>query len=198
MGEVVIMGANCDELKAFQKKLEKLNEAQKDEFFQACSKELAARLLAKVIKRTPVGQPPKINGAKTVKVQGESGKSKTMLTAEGARYEQYWASYQGGTLRRGWTAGENVNDFVNSIDIQHVGDKYIIEITNPVEYASYVEYGHRQTPKRYVPALGKRLKQGWIQGKFMLKISEEEIKNSQQKILQAKLNKFLKEVIEDD
>ena len=192
------MSADCDELKAFQKKLEKLNEAQKDEFFQACSKELAARLLAKVIKRTPVGQAPKINGAKTVKVQGESGKSKTMLTAEGARYEQYWASYQGGILRRGWTAGKNVNDFVNSIDIQHVGDKYIIEITNPVEYASYVEYGHRQTPKRYVPALGKRLKQGWVQGKFMLKISEEEIKNSQQKILQAKLNKFLKEVIEDD
>ena len=29
-----------------------------------------------------------------------------------------------------------------------------------MEYASYVEYGHRQEPGRYVPALGKRLKNG--------------------------------------
>ena len=31
----------------------------------------------------------------------------------------------GGTLKRGWTIGE----------IQHIGDAYKIEITNPVEYA---------------------------------------------------------------
>ena len=46
---------------------------------EACAKELAARLLAKVIKRTPVGQYP-------------SGSGKV-----------------GGTLRRGWTAGKNQN-----------------------------------------------------------------------------------------
>ena len=50
------MGKNVDirQLREFQKKLERM---QKDnnEFLEACAKELAARLLAKVIKRTPVG-----------------------------------------------------------------------------------------------------------------------------------------------
>lgn len=36
-----------------------------------------------------------------------------------------------------------------------------------VFYAPYVEYGHRQKPGRYVPAIGKRLKKSWVTGKFM-------------------------------
>ena len=63
---------------------------------------------------------------------------------------------KGGTLRRGWTIGEVVKE----------GGEYRVEIVNPVEYASYVEYGHRQTPGRYVPALGKRLTKGWVPGAF--------------------------------
>ena len=31
-----------------------------------------------------------------------------------------------------------------------------------------VEYGHRQTPGRYVPAIGKRLKKDFVPGKKML------------------------------
>lgn len=151
------MGANYKQLTEFQKKIEKLNNDQKEEFLEACCKELAARLLAKVIKRTP---------------------SDT------------------GVLRRGWTGGvkENATAYANSLSVKHEGGKYHIDIINPVEYASYVEYGHRQTPGRYVPELGKRLKQGWVQGKFMLTISENELNQMSDKILQAKLNKFMKEV----
>lgn len=39
---------------------------------------------------------------------------------------------------------------------------------NNVEYAAHVEYGHRQTPGRYVPAIGKRLKKDFVPGKKML------------------------------
>lgn len=56
---------------------------------------------------------------------------------------------------------------------------------------AYVEYGHRQTPGRYVPALGKRLKKGWVRGHFMLTISEQEIQSIAPQILEEKIKEFL-------
>ena len=65
---------DCSGLQKFRDKLKaNLSSNQVDDFIESCAKELAARLLAKVIKRTPVGQYPKGSGKK------------------------------GGTLRRGWT-----------------------------------------------------------------------------------------------
>ena len=125
---------------------------QIDQFMTSCAKELAARLLAKVIKRTPVGQY-------------EEGSGKT-----------------GGTLRRGWTGGNNSNGsaYANSLKVNKVGTDYVIEIINPVEYASYVEFGHRT-----------RNHKGWVEGKFMLTISEDEIRRSAPRILEKKLKKYL-------
>lgn len=49
------------QLEAFRDKLQKqLNPSQIDLFLEQCAKELAARLLAKVIKRTPVGDYSKL------------------------------------------------------------------------------------------------------------------------------------------
>lgn len=151
------MSADYKQLTKFQKQIEQLNNEQKQQFLEACCKELAARLLAKVVKRTPSSS---------------------------------------GVLRRGWTAGikQNATDYANSLNINKVADKYYIDIVNPVEYASYVEYGHRQTPGRYVPELGKCLKQGWVEGKHMLSISESELNNMSDAILQKKLKNFMKEV----
>lgn len=127
---------------------------QIDLFLTSCAKELAARMLAKVIKRTPVGQYPKGSG----KV--------------------------GGTLRRGWTGGNNSNAtaYANSLKVEKVGSDYVIEIINPVEYASYVEFGHRTKNHK-----------GWVEGKFMLTISEEEVRKSAPAILEKKLKNYLKE-----
>ena len=144
-----------DELQKLKEQIEKLGDpTQTDQFLNSCAKELAARLLAKVIKRTPVGQYPK-------------GSGKT-----------------GGTLRRGWTGGNNSNAtaYANSLNVNKVGNDYVIEIINPVEYASYVEYGHRTRNHR-----------GWVEGHFMLTISEDEIRKSAPQILEKKLNKYLKE-----
>lgn len=126
---------------------------QIDQFLTSCAKELAARLLAKVIKRTPVGQYPE-------------GSGKT-----------------GGTLRRGWTADQDANAkaYANSMTVSKVGNDYVIEIINPVEYASYVEFGHRT-----------RNHKGWVEGHFMLTISEEEIRKSAPRVLEKKLNDYLK------
>lgn len=37
------------------------------------------------------------------------------------------------------------------------------------DYARHVEFGHRQQPGRYVPAIGKRLKRSWVPGQAYLK-----------------------------
>lgn len=145
---------NFDELKDLKKKLSNLEQKKVEEFMESCAKELAARLLAKVIKRTPVGVYP-------------SGSGKV-----------------GGTLRRGWTAEKNQNarSYANSLKIQHIGNVYKIEIINPVEYASYVEYGHRT-----------RNHKGWVEGKFMMTISEQEIQTIAPKALENKIKKLLGE-----
>lgn len=120
-------------------------------FLESCAKELAARLLTKTIRRTPVGQ---------------------------------YAHRVGGTLRRGWTAEQqqNVTAYVNSLNVTRNGGVYTIEIVNPVEYAPYVEFGHRTRNG------------GWVEGLFMLTISEQEVQNDAPKILEKKLQKKLGEI----
>ncbi len=173
------------EIEKLQKQIEQM-ERDRDRFCEACAKELAARLLAKVIKRTPVGKAPKLAGPRTVKIKGVDGKSRTFLSKSGAIQQKYWTGYQGGTLRRNWTVEK----------IQKIGDSYQIEVTNPTEYASYVEYGHRQKPGRYVPALGKSLKKAWVPGTFMMTISERQIQSVAPSILNKMLANYLKGVFD--
>lgn len=157
------------QLKAFERKLAKLATADYDKFCQDCAKELAARLLAKVIKRTPIGV--------------------------------YKDGTVGGTLRRGWTAkshreaelaatfggGNEPKKFTDSMTVRKVGSNYEIEVINPVEYAWYVEYGHRT-----------RNHKGWVSGKFMMTISADELENQSPAILEKKLFKFLKGAFDGD
>lgn len=173
-------------LKEFQRKLERLDQSAIDGFLEDCTKELAGRLLSKVVKRTPVGD---YTHEVTVTAKRDGKKHK-----KGEQYKKRVnpSGKKGGTLRRGWTGGQRYSkEYADSLSIRHEGGSYIIEIVNPVEYASYVEYGHRQEPGRYVPELGKRLKQGWSPGKFMMTISEKELKDMAPKILENKLKKFL-------
>lgn len=93
----------------------------------------------------------------------------------------------GGTLRINWHISS----------IKKSGNCYEIIVINKTEYASYVENGHRQEPGRYVPVLGKCLKSAWVEGVFMLKISEEEIQKIAPQLLEKKLKQKLKEVFND-
>lgn len=43
-----------------------------------------------------------------------------------------------------------------------------VTVYNNTEYATHVEYGHRQESGRYVSAIGKRLKKDFVPGKKML------------------------------
>lgn len=83
-----------------------------------------------------------------------------------------------GDLRKQWALS----------DIQKNGNELAITLYNPLEYASYKEYGHRMT-KHWVPGewkgnrfiynpdseKGMMVKAQWIEGKFMATISLKEI-----------------------
>ena len=146
---------NFRDFERIQENLERLNQEQVDIFIDACAKELAARLLAKVIKRTPVGDYPNSSGKK------------------------------GGTLRRGWTGGKTQGGkaYADSLRVNHYGNTYVIEVVNPVEYASYVEFGHRTSNHK-----------GWVNGRFMLTISEQEIQNAAPAIIEKKLMRQMGEL----
>lgn len=146
--------ADFSQMRAFAKAVEKLGDSGMDKLCIDCSKALAARLLALVIPNTPVGNYPKSSGKK------------------------------GGTLRRGWGAksGSDAVGYAQSLAVQKIGNTYTVEIVNPVDYASYVEFGHRT------------VNGGWVNGKYMLTISEEKLKRIAPSVLEALVLKKLREV----
>lgn len=145
---------NLSDLKELQKSLQKLKAP--DLFVKECAKELAARLLRMAVKRTPVGEY-------------NTPVSFTTKNGEEVSFTPHTGKV-GGTLRRGWTIGE----------IRKEGKVYVVEIVNPVEYASYVEYGHR-TPDH----------EGWVKGQFMMTISEQELERIAPRVLENKIKRYL-------
>ena len=124
------------QLVKFRDKLEKLQSADIPKFQEQMVKELAARLLRKAIKNTPVDS---------------------------------------GWLREGWFIGGTHKN----------GNVYEIEVYNNTEYAPYVEYGHRTANHS-----------GWVSGRFMLTISEKELQQNADKIVQQKLERLLRGVFD--
>lgn len=102
-----------------------------------------------------------------------------------------------GSLRNAWAL----------LPVEHSGDTYRITILNNLEYASYVEYGHRQQPGRFVPGRwegdrfiyepgaegGMTLKKSWVPGRHMLTISEKEVERLAPKLVERRLYQLLKE-----
>lgn len=93
-----------------------------------------------------------------------------------------------GALRRSWQVGEVVRH----------GDYLEVEIYNPVEYAEFVEYGHRQEPGRYVPALGKRLKQSYVPGQYMLTLSIKEVEALAPALIGKRSDEFMRRLLGHD
>lgn len=105
-----------------------------------------------------------------------------------------------GTLRRGWMAGKSPSSSGRKVagkttmQVAKKGNVYEIFVFNSVNYASYVEYGHRQEPGRYVPAIGKRLKSSWVKGQFMLTISERQLEVAAPRIINSLIKPYMEEI----
>ncbi len=180
------MGAEYKQLIKLQKQIEDLQKFGIDNFAREVTNEVGQRFYAKVVKRTPVGKKPSMSKflggkPKTIKVTGASGKTKSFLSADAVNYHKYWDGYVGGNLRRNWTITR----------AKRYSNTYVVKVTNPTEYAPYVEFGHRQNVGRYVPQINKRLKQGWVEGRFMMTKTEYEIEKQMPSLVQRRLNEYL-------
>lgn len=147
-------GCDYSQLAALGEAFSRLTAAEMDALCVDCSKALAARLLALVIPKTPVGKYPKSSGKK------------------------------GGTLRRAWGAknGNAAASYAAGLNVKKSGNNYTIEIINPLEYASYVEFGHRT------------VNGVWVEGQYMLTVSEETLKRVAPSVIEKMVLKKIQEV----
>lgn len=82
-----------------------------------------------------------------------------------------------GNLRRSWAMGT----------VEKSGNQYIVTVLNNAEYATFVEYGHRN-----------KYHTGWVPGKYMLTRSESEIKGQAPAVLARNMENFLREVFQNE
>lgn len=76
------------------------------------------------------------------------------------------------------------------------GKHYRAEIYNNIEYAPWVENGHRQEIGRYVPAIGKRLVRGFVEGKHMLRDGLFDLQRAAPNYIKTKSEEFLSRMME--
>ena len=81
-----------------------------------------------------------------------------------------------GLLRESWDLGPIVKK----------GNHYEVKIMNSVDYAQYVEYGHRLVVNDVTV--------GWVDGQFMLTIAEDEVVKRMDRIIKLETEKYLGEM----
>ncbi|RXM70854.1 HK97 gp10 family phage protein [Clostridium tetani] len=79
-----------------------------------------------------------------------------------------------GHLRRNWQVG----------NVEKRGNAYVVEIFNNLEYALFVNNGHRTRDHK-----------GWVEGRFMVEISMNEIERQLPKFLEKKQVELLEQIL---
>lgn len=180
-------------LKQFSKNLKQFNQEGMDEISEIILREMTLRFLKKVIELTPVGKSKYVR--KRIRKENSDylryfkGKNKGRIKTRRA------SSYTGGTLRRGWIVKHErqaisnkskptqaeIESFVKGLRFTKVGTIYKITVINPVEYAKFVNYGHRT-----------RGGKGWVEGYFFVEKAEKYINNNYNKIFKILYEQELK------
>lgn len=127
------------------------------------------------------------NKIESQQLKHELEKTSKKVGEQGLRLLKSNTPVDSGNLRRNWTAeGPNIS-----------GAGWTIELINNAEYASYVEQGHRQTPGRFVPAIGKSLKAAWVPGQFFMKKSVNQLQRQIPSMLEPDVVSVLKDLFDD-
>lgn len=137
-----------------------------DPFFKDCSKVLSGELYKRAVKKTPVRQ------------RKYPRKSKSTTASRGtvstrSRKKSGSASFSSGTLRRGWERKQELES----------GKTYRIIIRNNVEYADYVENGHR---------VRKKQGYGWVEPRYMMKDARDEVEEILPSVVESRLERMMK------
>ena len=152
------------ELEALLQRLEDVG--KREEACVKATKEVAGRFLERVDKATPVGEYP-------------SGSGKT-----------------GGTLRAGWVGATKEDPkpkgkpypYGKKQPVSKSGDTYTVDLENKVEYASYVELGHR--------IIRNKKQIGVVPPKYFVKKTEEAFAPEANGWVKKVLEKYLKGVLD--
>ena len=98
----------------------------------------------------------------------------TILKQSG--HDPKYRAYDTGAMTNAWTLG----------NVTGSGREISVEILNPMEYATDIEYGHR-----IVVGSGANKKEvGWYQGKFMMTTSIDEIQKQMPARFDSEFNAF--------
>lgn len=187
MGKVIF---DLSAIENYGKEVSKLLEKEKDKFLEESAKLLASEFIKRVQEKTPVGKyddyiefytKPK---EKTKEVYFKTKDEKDVFfiaknPPKHVKFKNPVAGKQGGTLKNGWQI-ESINS---------VKDGYEIAIVNYVDYAEYIENGHRVINKK-----GGEVK-GFVKGVFMLKNTEIEMVFETPSLLEKHFEIFLKKVL---
>lgn len=151
------------ELKAFNKKLETAAKDARQSIAEDCLNVMAAEYVRVAKLNTPVGGSKDLRVSEgNYKAISKNKRSNVLARKSGKEFRILTPSEH---MRRSWQMGNVVNK----------GNEHSISVHNSASYASFVNDGHRQTPGRYVPVLGKRLVNSWVDGLYMAEKAEKSV-----------------------
>lgn len=85
-------------------------------------------------------------------------------------------------MRRSWEVGK----------LERSARDYRMAVTNSASYASFVNDGHRQTPGRFVPILGKRLVANFVEGQHITEKAQAYTESKAGGIIRRQTSELLK------
>lgn len=169
-------------LQQFARNVENLNKRELRKICEDILQEMTLRFLREVIRLTPVGKSKYVRR----RLRNASGEylRYTRGINKGRIKTKRTNVYTGGTLRRGWITKrrriisnkakpteQEILNFVKTLKFKKIGKRYYIKVVNPVEYAKFVNYGHRTRGGR-----------GWVEGYHFLEKAENYINRNQNRI----------------
>lgn len=85
-------------------------------------------------------------------------------------------------MRRSWEVGK----------LERGARDYRMAVTNSASYASFVNDGHRQTPGRFIPIIGKRLVANFVDGQHMAEKAQAYTESKAGGIIRRQTSELLK------
>lgn len=164
MAKNISMSFDISGLDAFVQNWETFEKYGIDEMMEDCCKDITRSMLSKVKHNTSAGKVPDYID--------DEVKAK------------YWDGYVGGQLRDSWQAQK----------IRKTSSGWQCGVQTNVEYAIYYEEGHRQNVGQFVPALGKRLKQPFVEGRYPVKKAMKALEREMPAIGLKNINKHLRRI----
>lgn len=142
-----------------------LNAIPTDSMCKEAVTQLGAVYIASAKRNTPV------KGNQTIEIKRKDGSTERITSSSEH-------------MRRSWQMGT----------VEKRGRTYRIKVSNSASYATFVDKGHRQTPGRFVPILGKKLVGNYVKGLKITDKAEKAVKRAQGRVFETVIDKHTKGV----